>query len=426
MREELLHFAWMFRTYSHTLLKTDTMDDIEIIDPGQLNHNSGPDFFNAKIKINGTLWVGNVEIHLSSSDWYKHQHHTSKEYNNVVLHVVHVRNQETINELGNLIPTLELKLPASLINKYENLQIQATAIPCGVKLHKISEIYLNNWITNLAYEKFERKYNLITSHLSKNNNNWSETFYVYLSRNMGFSVNNEPFETLAELLPLKILNKHLNNKSQVEALIFGTAGFLNEANEDDAYYNNLTKEYHFLAKKYELKHLEKHQWKFMRLRPNNFPTIRLAQLASILCSEPKLFSKILEADSLKSLRLLFKATASHYWTNHFRFNTNIAKTPSPKHIGNNTIDLLILNTAIPFLFTYGKENNMEHYCEKAFGLLESMKPERNSIINRWSEYKITSINAFQSQALIYLYNNYCKTKKCLQCQIGHQILSKVK
>ncbi|MFC0876863.1 DUF2851 family protein [Saccharicrinis sp. FJH2] len=424
MKEELLQFAWLYKLYTQVELLTDTNERIEVIDPGQLNHNSGPDFFNAKVIIDGTLWVGNIEIHALSSEWIRHKHNTNRQYNNVILHVVHYNDQPTYNELGTRIPTLEMQISSSLLNEYNSLLRQVTAIPCGKNLYKINEIYLISWLTTLLYGKLEKKYDTICDLLLRNQNNWNETFYVLLSRNFGFGINNEPFELLAKSLPFNKILKHADNPFQVEALLFGQAGFLDEILAEDDYYNELHKEYLFLANKYKLTPLEKHIWRFMRLRPNNFPTVRIAQFCNLLTKQHGMLSKILDAKTINEIHDLLDTEANDYWTYHFRFNVASKSSPGTKHLGNASKTLIILNTIVPFLFAYGKSTDDESIISRALNLLEKIKPEKNSIVKRWIALNIKPENAFQSQALIYLYNNYCKVKKCLSCQIGHQILTK--
>lgn len=424
MKEDLLQFAWLYKLFSQADLVSDTNENIEVINVGQLNRDSGPDFFNAKIKIDGTLWVGNVEIHDKSSDWYKHKHHTNEQYNNVILHVVQTNDQTTFNEKKIQIPTIKLRVLPSLVEKYNSLIMQATAIPCGKKLRNIKEIYLFSMLTYILYEKFEKKYRIICDLLLNNHNDWNQTFYILLVRNFGFGINSDPFELLAKSVPLKVISKHADNSFQVEALLFGQAGFLEELIGEDDYFNDLKKEYLFLAKKYRLQPLERHMWKFLRLRPNNFPTIRIAQLCNLLTRQQGLFSKVLHADTINDLRNLLDVEANSYWTSHFRFNVTPKANSRVKQLGRNAKDLIILNTIIPFLFTYGKHNGIESYERRAMQMLETLKPEQNSIITRWKTHKIEPENAFQSQALIYLYRNYCNVKKCLSCRIGHQILTK--
>lgn len=424
MKEELLQFAWQHKLFSLTDLSTDTNERIEIIDVGQLNHDSGPDFFNAKIKIDNTLWVGNIEVHAKSSEWYKHKHNTNKQYNNVILHVVQSNDKQTINEKNVSVPTLEIKVLPSLLHKYNVLLKQVTAIPCGKNINKITEIYLSTWFTSVLYEKLEKKYNFISELLLKNQNDWRETCYVLLAKNFGFKTNSEPFEMLSQSLPFNVILKHIDDKKQVEALLFGQAGFLDELIGEDDYYNALKKEYVFLAKKYKLKPLERHIWKFMRLRPNNFPTIRIAQFGHLLAKEQGLLTELLHAKSVKAYYKLLNCDANDYWANHYRFNISSRQNIRSKKLGQNSKNLIILNTIVPLLFAYGKQNGLPEYQDKALHLLEHIKAEQNSIISKWKSLNIVPKNAFESQALIYLYNNYCNVKKCLSCRIGHQILTK--
>ena len=424
MKEEFIQFAWLYKTYLQAELITDTKETIEVIDPGQMNHNGGPDFFNAKVKIDGTLWVGNIEVHTYSNDWYKHKHHTDKKYNNVILHVVHTYNKTVYNHNGKLIPTLEINIPDTVIKTYNNLLMQATTIPCGNKLGKINEIYLNHWMTRLFYEKLENKHAYVSKLLNENNNNWEAVFYALLFKSFGLNVNKQPFELLYRSIPFNLILKYSTDKQKLDALLFGQAGFFTEADNDHQYFNSLSKEYQYLAKIHNLKPLDKHLWKFMRLRPNNFPTLRLAQLSTLIYNSKLSFSSLLETNSVTDLYKLLDCTADDYWQTHFTFNKKSNNTSGEKLMGKTMKNLIILNCIIPLRFSYGRILNIEHHIDKVMNWLEDMKPEKNHIISKWQGYNYVPENAFQSQALIYLYNQYCLTRKCLYCKIGHLILTK--
>jgi hypothetical protein len=308
-----------------------------------------------------------------------------------------------------------------LQKKYNNLISVSTNIPCKDYLPKIERFEILQWLTKLMIERLEKRTDDILQLLNLTNNHWEEAFYIMLCRNLGFKVNAEPFEMLARSLPLNILAKHKSNLLQLEALLLGQAGFLSEAPVDD-YSTQLTIEYGFLKKKYQLMPLEKHIWKFMRLRPANFPTVRIAQLASLINNSSSLFSKIIEAENIRQIEELFNASTSAYWNNHY----TLGKTSpiSLKKLSKESIDLLIINTIIPFLFVYGRERKISHLQDKAFQLAEAISAEKNSIIAEWKKYGVSASNAFESQALLQLHNNYCTKQRCLHCTIGHLYLTK--
>jgi len=419
--EDFFQYLWENKLFlSHNIRSTEG-EKIEVIDPGLKNTNSGPDFFNAKIKINTTLWAGNIEIHKYSSDWYKHKHNTDKAYENVILHVVGQNDTPVERKKGGFIPTLILSYPEKLKTNYQNLLEAKTWIACQNQLHKIDPVFLQLGFNRLMIERLELKTQSILQCLEQNKNNWNETFYQVLAKMFGFKVNALPFELLAKSLPLSVLSKHKNNKAQIEALLFGNSGLLNTQLMGDNYYIQLRDEYSFMYKKYGLKGIESHLWKFMRLRPGNFPTIRIAQFAALLCKSDALFSKIIEIKNLEDLIQLFNVVASEYWDTHFSFNKRSKKT-AKKELGESSIHILIINVVISFLFVYGEKQNKEFLKNRALDLLEQLPPENNSIICKWKELGIKVRSAFESQALLQLKNNYCEKKKCLNCQIGVKLV----
>jgi hypothetical protein len=402
-------------------LKTSSGENVQIITSGEHNTDAGPDFLNAKIRIGETLWAGNVEIHLKSSDWNLHNHQSDKAYDNIILHVV-FEHDHTINRAdGSSIPCLEIKnhFDPGLYNTYQTLMQSVSRIPCGHHLPGVEKIIISNWLHRLMIERMEEKVQSILSALEENHHNWEETFYQFLAQAFGAKVNSAPFRILARLLPVKILAKHKNNLFQLEALLFGMAGFLDEKFSDD-YPNQLKKEFTFLRKKLALQPLKKHLWKFLRLRPANFPTIRLAQFATLIYKSSHLFSKILETEDVKSIAAFFDVEASAYWVDHYRFDKTSGKRK--KTFGSTATDLLLINTIAPFLFVYGKLRGEEIFITRSIGLLENISAEKNNIINGWQELGITANSAFETQALLQLRNNYCKNYRCLDCAIGHKVL----
>jgi hypothetical protein len=419
MTEELLQHIWKNSLFQRKKYKADTGEEVVIINPGEQNSNSGPDFSNARIKIDKQLWAGNCEVHINSSDWAVHSHNIDKAYDNVILHVVLNNNSFSKTTLNRIIPTIELVFDSKYEQNLNNLLSSKQSIPCSGKIHGIDKFQLNQFLMRLAIERLEFRINEIEKHLENNQYNWEVTFYHFLARNFGFNVNSIPFELLAKSVPLNVLAKHKNNIFQVEAILFGQSGLI--AQPIDEYSSLLLKEYQFLKKKYSLNPLEKHIWRFMRLRPYNFPTIRIAQFASLIVNSSGLFSKILEIKNVVEYKLLIQAKASEYWDNHFNFGA--VSVQKPKKFSNETIQLLLINTIIPFIFAYGKLKNEAAFSERALDFLEKMKPEKNSILTQWQRHKIFADNCLQSQALLQLRKYYCDNKKCIKCYIGNSIIT---
>ncbi|MGB0888434.1 MAG: DUF2851 family protein [Vicingaceae bacterium] len=423
-KEDFLHYIWKFKLFNASNLFTQDGKEIEVINFGQHNTDAGPDFFNGKVKIDHTIWAGNIELHINSSDWIKHNHQNDKAYDNVILHVVYNNDKQVLDKDGNAIPTLELKglIDQELINNHNNLFSQSDSdIPCGEQLKTVDEFTIQSWINRLAFERLERKSEEIKATFHQNKNNWEETFYQYLFKYFGLKVNALPFELLAKNTSLKIIEKH-HNLFTIEALLFGQAGYL-ERNIEDEYFQQLKKEYQFLTSKFDLTTLEVSVWKLLRLRPSNFPTLRIAQMANLLNKETRLFSKIIASKTIKEIQEIFKVEASSYWNTHYQFG-KIVESDQIKKIGISTINSIIINVIVPFTFVYGKQHQNEKLVDKALYLLENIKPESNAIIKKWNELGVKSNNAMDTQSLIELKNNYCFQKKCLNCSIGNKILQK--
>ena len=423
MKEEFLQFIWEQELFNRNNLKTVDGKPAEVIHVGQPNTDSGPDFFNARIRIGETTWAGNVEIHQKSSHWYRHHHNVDAAYDNVILHVVEsydlpvkVKNHE--------LPTLVITYPADILENYEQLLKSERWIACEDKLAEVDPFILRFWFSSLMIERLQSKTGAILAILEQNKNNWNETFYQLLARNFGMKTNAIPFELLAKSLPLQILSKHKNDLFQTEALLFGQSGLLNESLLGDDYFLSLRKEYSFLYKKYELSGIESHLWKFMRLRPINFPTIRIAQLAALINQSSALFSRILETETLGELRKLFEVSASEYWNTHYNFN-KISKDNHTKALGETAFNNLVINTVVPMLFVYGDHHMDQEMKDRALLLLEKLTPESNQIIRKWNDLGIECRSAFETQALIQLKNLYCTNKKCLNCQLGAKIITTV-
>lgn len=421
--EDFLHYVWKFRLFDRTDLQTTSGETIEIFSAGLHNTDSGPDFHNARLKIGDTTWAGNVELHLSSSDWQKHNHSTDSAYENVILHVVYRDDEPLVLADGRRVPTLELKdrIPAELYNRYHHLVFgNQIVIPCENSIRTVDDFTLRTWFTRILIERLEKRAEAVNTALQTNRGDWEETFYQSLAANFGFKTNALPFELMAKSLPQNILAKHRNNPLQIEALVFGQAGFLNEDFED-AYPQALKTEYEFLRKKYSLTPIETHLWKFMRMRPQNFPTIRLAQFAALVVNSNHLLSKVLDTRDIASLRNLFAdIKVNPYWEGHYRFDK--PSKPSSKNLGAASIDILLLNTLVLFLFSYGKHHQLQHFMDRSLKLLENLPGEQNNIVADFDNLGIKANSAFETQALLELKNYYCNYKKCLQCSVGNQIL----
>jgi hypothetical protein len=423
MTEKFLHYLWKTRLLHFQKLKTSAGESLQVLSCGEYNTDAGPDFLNARVRIGGTLWAGNVEIHLRSSDWNAHQHQSDKAYDNIILHVVHEEDQQICRTDGSPIPSVAIRncYDRSVYETYQSLMQSTSGIPCGVHLKEVDSLIIKQWIERLLVERLEEKIQPILSTLAENEHNWEETFYQVIAQSYGAKLNAVPFLLLARAIPMKILAKHKNNLFQLEALLFGTAGFLDESFSDD-YPNQLQKEFNFLKQKHKLQPLKKHIWKFLRLRPAGFPTIRLAQFAQLIFQSSHLFSKIMETSDAINPEFLFESEASAYWKNHYYFEKT--SVMSNKHFGKIAIELLLINTIAPFMFVYGKSKDDEHLINRAMELLMQVTAERNKIIQQWKKMGLHAKSAFDSQALIQLTNKYCKNYRCLECSIGHQVLSK--
>ncbi len=422
MKESILHYVWQYKLYPAHDLKTTDYEPVSIIDTGQHNYDAGPDFFNAKVKIGDTLWAGNIEIHTFSSDWNKHKHTGNNAYDSVILHVVEKADTEVYRTNGEKIPQLELKIPEHIRQTHKELLLQQKWIPYIDKINHIPPVFIQNWKAALLSERIKQKTEGIKQLLKTNHNNWEESFYITLARNFGFGTNGQAFEELAKSTPINILAKHKNSLFQIESLLFGQAGLLPEEARDD-YSQKLTKEYNFLATKYNLqKKLDSSRWKLLRLRPVNFPHIRIAQFASLIYYSNKLFSKILDNQEIKYLQELFICDPSDYWKSHYTFDSEKSKQHLKK-LGIQSINTIIINTIIPFLFAYASKTGNETLKEKAILLLEEIPAEKNNIINNWNNIGIKCDSAYDSQALLQLKKNYCNEKKCLRCRIGHKVLT---
>lgn len=418
--ERLLHYVWQYKLYGSPEQTTTEGGAFTILDPGIHNTDAGPDFFNAKLKCNETVWVGNIEIHIRASDWLKHGHHTDKAYDSVILHVVEKSDAVIYRTNGEVIPQVELVIPDYIKQNYVSLLEQARGVPCLNRLNKLSSFELSAWMVALLSERLERKTNDIYNHLAQHANDWSETFYIILCRSFGVGINSDAFEYLAKSLPLRILLKHRDQPIQVEALLFGQAGLLDDIHSD-TYYQTLQTEYRFLQHKYQLKPVTGSLYKTMRIRPANFPHIKLAQLAALYVQCDTLFSRMMECKDAQSMRSLFRINTTSYWDTHYHFRC--VSTKKDKTTGENFLNIVLINTVAPLMYAYGMQHNHLELQSTAIELLENLPAEVNSITTMFKKAGCRLEHAGDSQALIQLKRMYCEQKKCLYCRIGFRLLS---
>jgi len=421
MKEEFLHYLWRFRLFNQPLYTTQN-EAVEVLFPGMQNTDAGPDFIQTKIKIGNTIWAGNAELHLLASDWNRHQHQNDKAYNNTVLHIVYRCDAEIELENGEPIPCLELKnkFDLALFKKYEGFLKSKKWIPCSGQLKAIPEMTFQALYSRMSIERLENKTTEILKRLEHNKNDWEETFYQVLAGGFGLKINEEIFRALAETLPLQKVLRQQKNLFQMEALLFGQSGLLDKQPFSDEYPLKLKKEYDYLAKKYQLIPLKGFLWKYLRLRPSNFPNIRIAQFAALLFNHQNLFSKILEQTNLEELKALYKVEASAYWNTHFVWDKLSRK--QTKTLSDDRINLLLINVILPFIFLYGKHRNKPDLMDRALNFMHLIPAEKNKICENYRMEGLLIPSAFQTQALLQLKRFYCDAKKCLNCPVGNYLL----
>ena len=419
--EQLLHYVWKHKIFPLKELKTTTGQQVEVIDTGLANTDAGPDFFNAKLKLDGVLWIGNIEIHERSSDWFKHGHHADAGYNSVILHIASEIDTEISRSNGERIPQIQLICPEAVRTNYKELLETDSYPPCYRIVPSLPPFTAHSWMTALQMERFEQKATLLNERLKRCQGNWEDAFFITLARNFGFGLNGDAFETWAHRLPFRAVDKHRNDLFQIEAIFFGQAGIL-EDSDGDGYYLRLKKEYTYLQHKFGLIPMDASLWRFLRLRPANFPHIRIAQWACLYHRAYGLLSRIMETETLQGVRDILKGGTSEYWLTHYTFG---GSSPSrPKTLSNTSLDLLIINTVVTFLYAYGLHKGNRVLCARAGCFLEELKAENNYITRMWEQCGMKASNAADSQALIQLKKEYCDKKKCLYCRIGYEYLKR--
>lgn len=418
-----MQYVWKHRLWRSEDMVTNTGKKVRVVDPGLLNTDAGPDFFNAKIEIDGHMWVGNVEMHYRATDWKRHRHDSDKAYDSVILHVVAKDDAPVRRTNGELIPQLVLEVSPQFNADYASLVGATIEVPCATKIKQVPHLTIVEWVEGLAFERLHGKVERIHQLLDSFNGSWEDVCYVTLARNFGFGINNDAFERLARRTPLRLLGKHSDSVLQIEALLFGQAGMLDAQKPGmDSYYNQLCTEYAFLSNKFQLTPMEKESWKLFRIRPQNFPYRRIVMLAQFIEGGFRMMNRILEAEGEKEMRALFEVELSGYWTKHYTFGKPNERATAT--LSRSSIDIILINTVAPLLYAYGELTGNYEMTDKAIKLLEDLRAENNSIVSHFVAYGIDCPDALTSQALVQLKREYCDARKCIYCKIGHYLLSK--
>lgn len=427
--EKLLHYVWKHKLFPLADLLTTDGRRVEVIDPGRHNTDAGPDFFNAKVKIDGTLWVGNVEIHDRSSDWYLHGHDRDSNYDNVVLHIAEAIDGEVTDTRGRVIAQMRLGVPSDVKENYHELLNADRYPPCYKIVPQLPRLLVHSWMAALQIERLEQKTAAIQRRADAFGGSWEEAYFVTLARNYGFGINGDTFEQWAMNVPLAKVGHHRDDLFQIEAFFMGQAGLLNEESipewyreeaAREGYFAKLRSEYQYLAHKFTLTPMDYKAWRFLRLRPQNFPHIRISQLANLYYERRAGLSVVIECKTIEQLQDVMQTHVTPYWETHYTFGST--STKNEKNISKFSMNLLMINTAVPLLFAYGRHIGDERFCERAMSFLDQLKAENNAIVRMWRDCGLAAQTAGDSQALIQLKKGYCDRRECLRCRIGYEYL----
>jgi len=417
VNEAFLHYLWKYRLFT-SALTTTSGEVVEILSPGIHNHNAGPDFSDARLRIGSTIWAGNVEIHINSSDWERHGHHKDPVYDSVILHVV--LNNDAVGSNRNIpVAAISGKYNPELFQAYKSFLNSKNWVPCFNQIGSIDQAEISLWLERMLIERLEHKAAYIQEFLEISENDWEGVLYMMLARSFGFGLNALPFEMLARSLPYRIIARHRDNPMQVEALIFGQAGLLNPQ-LTEIWPQQLFSEYSFLRKKYQLLPIAAHTWRFMRLRPVNFPTIRLAQFASLLCSHESLFSALLSCGNAESIIQWMMSSASGFWDTHYHFNKS--SVSCTKSMGRSSAGVLVINAILPLMFVFGRATANDELCNRSLTFYSQLPGELNSITRHWKSAGLDISSSFSTQALIGMKSEYCDKFRCLDCRLGNLLL----
>ena len=427
--EQLLHYVWKHKMFPLRELQTTDGTAVEVIDPGLYNRNAGPDFFNAKVRIGSTMWVGNVEIHDKSSDWYLHGHDKDKNYDNVVLHVASVIDTDVMNSRGEYLPQIQLGVPQKVMEHYKELLKTDSYPPCYKVIPSLTPLMAHAWMAALQTERLEQKTEAIRHRAELSGGSWEDAYFITLARNYGFGINGDVFEQWARIIPLQAVSHHRDDLFQIEAIFMGQAGLLEldsipdyyqQTALNEGYFAKLRNEYLYLAHKFSMKPMDFKLWRFLRLRPQNFPHIRISQLANLYYQQKAGLSRLMECETIEQLKTTLSSHVTPYWETHYTFGSTSNK--NEKHLSYGSINLLMINTAIPMLFAIGRHRGKEVLCDRAFDFLEQLRAENNHIIRMWQQVGLEVKTAGDSQALIQLKKEYCDKKDCLRCRFGYEYL----
>lgn len=417
MKEEVLQYIWKHHLYKVPLVTTDG-ESVEVINPGMQNLQAGPDFFNATVRIGNLTWVGNVELHVKSSDWKRHNHHNDGRYDNVIMHVVADADEIVLRQNGEVIPQVVLKISDKASEVAQELASSKTDIRCSKywKTEFLSDIRLK--YSSLLFERMERRADILLQNISNMKTSWDEMLYILICRTMGGNVNQQPFETLAQRVNLDVIGKKADEEFKIEALLFGAAGMLDDDGDD--YVNRLKLFYKTTAAVFDIKSMNGTEWKYSKMRPPSFPTIRISQISQLLFRRLRMFTHILDSNDIEEIKRLFEIEASDYWLTHYRFGKE--SKVRKKEIGKDMQNALIINAVAPTVFAYGVQTNDQKRKEWAIEILETVPAEDNNITRQWSELGVEARDASESQALIELRKNYCDKSNCLRCSICRKIM----
>ena len=421
INEEFLHFVWKFQLFDFSDLQSTNQASLQILKPGLHNHNAGPDFLNARVRIGDILWCGDVELHVKSSDWYAHNHQVDENYDTVILHVVYENDVEVKSRSGESIICLELKglIPEKYTSEYDTLFHSISNLPCSYAIGNLDRLFWESYSERLLIERLESKMAWVQKVFLAANKDYQECFYRLLAYALGLKINAEPMLDLVDATPLLMLQKHRPDRTKIEALLYGQSGLLKRKYVDD-YPKELQQEYKFYVEKYHLQSISPHQWKFFRLRPSSFPSLRISYLADFVLKSEPIFEELFHFQNLKSILPFFNLSLSDYWKEHYVFDKKV-KTLN-KSLGKSTIDLVLINAVLPFCFFYARQKSDEEMMMRVVDSFRALKYEDNKIIRYYKEAGVEVKSAFKSQALIHLHQQYCIPRKCLNCRVFNQIL----
>lgn len=420
INEDFLHFLWKNQQLTGIVLTPVEGNEIKVLDPGQHNHDAGPDFFNAKVEIDGTLWAGNVELHINASDWIRHGHSDDMSYDSVILHVVCFNDCEITRQDGQVVPAAVLRFPTLMWDRYAKMLKSDSWIACQDFVSGFPPLQVAQWTSSLMIEKLQQRTKIMQQILEEVNGHWDAMLSTALFRSFGMPVNTTPFEILALLVPFSLLLRNKSDLFRTEALLFGKAGMLHTSIPEDTYVQGLHREYARFSAKLGDQTVPLQSWKFMRMRPSSFPSLRIAQLSAFIREHYPPHQLVEARPTLHELQKLFRIRAGDYWNNHFRFGK--VSGSGSKFLGRQFIHTLIINAIVPYTFLFGKTNHKQVYCDYAIQLLEQIPPEHNVVLKNWSKFGLISTNAFDSQSLLYLHKKYCMEKRCLECQFGNNMI----